>query len=86
MYKIGLKMDLRFFKSRSCACFFYFACPTFLFFASGYNGRKCPAVRERKNRENTIDYNADGKIDDLDRAIEYELYGADKDRLEDGES
>ena len=50
------------------------------------DGRKCPAVRERKNRENTIDYNADGKIDDFDRAIEYELYGVGRDRLEDGES
>ena len=50
------------------------------------DGRKCPAVRERKNRENTIDYNTDGKIDDFDRAIEYELYGAGKDRLEDSES
>lgn len=30
-----------------------------------------------------IDYNGDGKIDDFDKAIEYELYGDGEDRFED---
>ena len=30
-----------------------------------------------------IDYNGDGRIDDLDKAIEYELYGDGEDRFED---